>query len=139
MSARRGHRTVRRALMAVLVGTAAGGAVLASAASLGVNGRTLGAGRTVVASCDTNGVNLFYNTTFHAPSGSYRIASVTVRNISGACIGARMSLTLRDSANAALGSGTVFPLVPVGGNATVTMTPQPAASAVTGAAVVIAR
>lgn len=51
-------RNSRRAIVASLLGLTVGGGVLASAASLGVTGGTLGAGTVIIASCDLDGVAL---------------------------------------------------------------------------------
>lgn len=140
-------RSSRRALVASLVGLAVGGGVLASAASLPVNGNTLGAGTTVIASCDTDGVALKYGHTYvvndGAPTpaviGAYRTSSVIVSGIASACDGKAMSVTLKGAAGVSLGSGSV-PVIPTGGTATVTFPTSPFvdANAVIGAAVVIA-
>jgi hypothetical protein len=124
--------------MAALVGIAASCGVLASAASLGLNGRTLGAGTAVIASCDTNGVALTYVNAFHRATGQYRTTRVIVRNIAPACAGARLRITLRNAANAAIGTGTIASLG-AGPNANVLLTTPAPAAAVVGAAVVIAR
>lgn len=134
-------RSARRAVTALAIGVAATGAVLASAASLGVTGNTLGAGTSVIASCDTDGVSLAYTHSYDTATGTYRTSAVTVSNINNACNGLRLDLTLRDSTNASLGSGSITSLsLPLGTtSATVTLASPANANAIVGAAVVIAR
>ena len=142
-------RNSRRAIVASLLGLTVGGGVLASAASLGVTGNTLGAGTVVIASCDTDGVTLRYTHTYVAAvpainPGSYRTSGVTISGIAPACSGKALDITLKDSTGASLGSGNVAsivaPVLPATDSvATVTFTtPFADANAVVGAAVVIA-
>lgn len=138
--ARRLGRNTRRAVFATVVGIAATGGVLASAASLSVTGNTLGAGTTVIASCDTDGVALSYAHTYTASgtgAGTYRTSSVTVSGIAPACSGKRIDVTLRDSANVSLGSGNAT-IAAAATTATITFAATADATAVVGAAVVIA-
>lgn len=137
-------RNSRRAIVASLLGLTVGGGVLASAASLGVTGNTLGAGTTVIASCDADGVTLKYGHTYSAllplvpgVPGSYRTSSVIVSGIAAACAGKALDITLKDSAGLVLASGSVASIA--GTSATVTFAGTGAdAAAVVGAAVVIA-
>ena len=143
-------RNSRRAIVASLLGLTVGGGILASAASLGVTGNTLGAGTIVIASCDTDGVILKYGHTYVPTAvtpgnpGAYRTSSVTVSGINVACVGKALDITLKDTAGAALGSGTVAaivaaaPATTTNNTATVTFSTPLDATAVTGAAVVIA-
>lgn len=146
-------RTTRRALVASLLGLTVGGGVLASAASLSVTGNTLGAGTTVIASCDTDGVALKYGHTYvplaptpqtppQAP-GAYRTSSVTVSGINPACVGKNISITLKDSAGVQLGFALATAIPAVVATATepvvtVNFAAPLDATAVVGAAVVIA-
>lgn len=135
-------RNSRRAVVASLLGLCVGGGVLASAASLGITTSTLGAGTTIIASCDTDGVTLKYGHTYSATlpavnPGSYRTSSVIVGGIAAACAGKAMSVTLKDATGTALVSGTVSAVTSP--SSTVTFaTPFADAVAVVGAAVVIA-
>ena len=66
------RRSTRRRAAAVLFGLAAATAVGASAASLGgLESHELGADTGIVASCDTNGMDVRYRTGYHAPSDGY--------------------------------------------------------------------
>lgn len=128
----RRHRWARTlALFGALVVTCS----VAMAASLGgLSAQQLGANTTVVAPCDTNGVNLTYTTGYNATAGRYDVTSATVSGIAAACTGQNLALTLADSSFAALGSGTA---TVTGASHTVTFTPTVNAEAVVRAAVVI--
>jgi hypothetical protein len=129
------RRRRRGVLFALLIGLAAFGLVGAAAASLGgLGGQKLGADASVVASCDTDGVNLAYTNAYDPASGVYRVTGVTVSGIDAACAGETLSVTLKDSGGASLGtgSGTV-----AGASLAVTLAPTASANAVVGAAVVI--
>jgi hypothetical protein len=128
-------RVKKRAVLAVLVGVIAFGLAIASAASLGgINADQLGADETVVASCDTDGVDIAYATSYDVTAGAYVVDSVTVSAIAAACFGQDVSVTLTDGI-AALDNGTV--VVP-GTSATINLAGTPLASVVTGVAVLIA-
>ena len=144
-------RNSRRAIVASLLGLTVGGGVLASAASLGVTGNTLGAGTVVIASCDTN-VILKYGHTYSAAlpiapgnPGSYRTTTVTISGINDTCVGKSLDITLKDSTGASLATGSVAaivaaaPATTTNNTALVTLSGSGAdANAVVGAAVVIA-
>ena len=79
----------------MLLGLVAATAVGASAASLGgLDSNELGADTGVVASCDTNGMDVRYRTRYHAPSDGYRVQRVIFRFVSEACDGLPYQLTL---------------------------------------------
>jgi hypothetical protein len=80
---------------AVLLGLAAATAVGASAASLGgLDSDDLGADSGIVASCDTNGMDVRYVDRFHTPSNGYRVQQVVFRFVSAECDGMPYDLTL---------------------------------------------
>jgi hypothetical protein len=81
-------------------------------------------------------VTLAYTNTYDTSLGRYQTTSVLVSGINAACAGKGLALTLKDSAGASLGSGTVASIS--GTTATVTMGGTGAnANAVVGAAAVI--
>jgi hypothetical protein len=133
------RRRRRGILFALLIGLAAFGLVGAAAASLnGLGGQKLGADDTVVASCDTDGVNLAYTNAYDATTGIYRVTAVTISGINVACNTESMSVTLKDNTGASLGTGTAVVNVAGPGFAqTVAIAPTASAKAVVGAAVVI--
>lgn len=108
---------------------------LASAAAASLGGLTvdnLGADANVVAACDTDGVTVNFGVAYQG--GQYVVTDVTVGGIAAACAGQTLELTLFDSANTALGSGS---LTVAGASENVVIASQPSAQAVTGVAVVI--
>ena len=129
-------RRKRRFLLPILLGLIAFGAVLASAASLGgINNSDLGADADVVASCDTDGVDVDFVTSYDAVSGEYVVDSVDVSGIAAACNGQDISVTVSDGTGAALSSGSA---VVGGASQRVALAPSASAESVEGIAIVIA-
>lgn len=128
---------MKRNLIAVAVALVVFGGTFAFAASLGgVTTGTVGDSATVVASCDTDGVN----TSFSAPawdSGTkhYGVSVLSVSSINAACNGDTIDVTLTDTGGASLGeaTGTV-----AAGAASLTFSPSVASTSVAGIEVVIA-
>ena len=108
----------------------------ASAASLGgITSPSLGADTGTVSSCDTDGVTLAYTNTYDSTLGRYQTTVVAESGINTACSTKTLSITLKDSSNVSLGSGSA---TVSGGAASVTLSGSGAnAAAVTGAAVII--
>jgi hypothetical protein len=77
-----------------------------SATSLGGLGTAkLGADRGSVASCDKNGVSIFYGPiTFDSALNAFTMKTFSVRKIAGACRGRTLSVTFRDSSDGPLAS-----------------------------------
>jgi hypothetical protein len=98
---------MRRKLTAIVLAALVFSLIAASAASLGgIATAELGADATVVASCDTDGVTVAYNTSYTPGGpGKYEVTSVDVTDINGNCNGYSISVTLGDGTNA-LGSGS---------------------------------
>jgi hypothetical protein len=118
-------------LAVAAVAVAAFGA--ASAASLGgLSSAEIGSNNTVVAACDTTGVDLDYTTEYDATSGSYQVTEAVVSDIAVECDGQTLDLTLSGAAGASLVDGTVLVSGP---SETIPMVAS--AELVTGAAVVI--
>ncbi len=94
----------KRVLIAGIAGTAVFGAVVASAASLGtITTQSLGAANSVVASCDTDGVDLnFTGSNYTSPGPNYGTTTITVTNINTACNGKPIKVTLKNAANGSL-------------------------------------
>lgn len=126
-------------MFALALGIVGVGGVLASAASLNIANSTLGAGTTVIASCDTNGVSLVYTNTYVPSAGRYNTSAVTVNGLNNVCDTKRLDITLKQNTGAVLGSGSILSLsLPIGTtSATVTLSPAANANLVRGAAVVI--
>lgn len=113
---------VRRKITAVILAVLVFSLIAASAASLnGINTADLGADATVVAACDSDGVDVDYNWTYTpgAP-GFFDVDSVVVSAIEDpGCDNYDIYVELGDGTNV-LGSGQD---VVSGGSATVTITP----------------
>lgn len=125
----------RNKLAAAGLGLAAFGAVVASAASLGgLTSQSIGGDTAVVASCDSDGVSIAYDSTYSATLGAYEVSSVTVSGIDAACTGETIKVTVHDGSNVALGAGSI---AVAGTSQAVSISAGADTSAVTGTAVVI--
>ncbi|GIG24020.1 hypothetical protein [Cellulomonas denverensis] len=136
------RRTTRRKVVALTI-AALGitGLGLASAAQLNLTSGALGAGTTVVASCDTDGVAVKFADTFSTTAKGYAVTGITLSGVSTACAGQGVTVDLLDNdpAAAATSIGTVTATVPAGGGTvTIPVTASVKASDVKGVAVVIA-
>ena len=101
---------MKRLLLALLFGTCAYAIAFASAATIGtVTDAGVGSGNTVIASCDTDGVNTAYVYGYNAATPGYNVTNVNVTNINAACNGKNISVTVAksDGSTPATGTGTV--------------------------------
>jgi len=122
-----GSRDVPRLLLALTAGGAAFGVVFAVATSLPVAGISLSAGSAPIATCATGGITVTY-TTGSDPVAGYTVTGATVANLSTACAGKQVRLTLADAASNSVavagpvtvpgGGGSVS--LPIGGTIAVT-------------------
>jgi hypothetical protein len=122
------------AIALAVVGVA--GLSLASAAQLTVNSASLGAGTSVVASCEGAGtISVTYTNVYSA--GAYNTSAVQLSGIAAACNGLKYQVQVQGTGGAALGAEATGTLPASGTTATVTLAvPQPAAS-ILGVSVVI--
>lgn len=126
---------MKRFLVPVLAGFLAFSAVVASAATLGgLNSEALGSGDTVVVACDADGVDLAYTTSYNGAQGTYVVTAATVSDISAACVGQDLSLTVADASGATLGTGSV---VVAATSETVTFAAPVSATALEAASVLV--
>jgi ABC-type transporter MlaC component len=89
---------MKRTLIALAAGIVVTGGVFASAASLGgVTSTDLGSSATVVASCDTDGVDLDYRTGYDSKSGTYLVDTVTIDGIDASCKGQQIEVSLKNA------------------------------------------
>ena len=125
-----------RKALAIVLPTALFGVAAAAAASLGgVTSPSIGADVVTVASCDTDGVTLAYTNGYDATLGRYQTTSVAVSGINVACNTKTISVTLKDSGNVSLASGSS---AVAAGAASITLSGSGAnANAVVSAAVLI--
>ena len=125
----------RRRVLAVALGTAVFGVVVASAASLGaITTNQLAAGTQLIAGCDSTGVSVAYTSSYSVPLSAYVVTTVTVSAIDAACVGATMSVTLQGAAGADIGGGSA---TVAGASQAVTVSPTPPAADVVGVAIAI--
>ncbi|MBD7996574.1 hypothetical protein H9639_14845 [Arthrobacter sp. Sa2CUA1] len=133
----RKNRNVRKTAAIALAAAGAAGLSLAAAAQLNLGTGSLGAGTTVVASCQDEGtpIGVNFETSFApGPDAGYKASSLNLTSISSACQGLKYKVTLSDADGTALGAeatGTVS-----GTSVTVPLTDVPA-SEVSNVAVVI--
>ena len=126
----------KQLLLALGAGGAATAAVVASAASLGtVDSTDLGAGTSVVSSCDDDGIDVSYTTAFSG--GAYKVATVRLDGVDDACAGQGVKVTLYDDSGDSVGSGALTSSAFAGNTADVTISGTASAEAVEGVAVVI--
>jgi hypothetical protein len=128
--------STRKRLTIALGGAAALGLAVASAASLGpLSSKSLGAGDTIVQSCDKDGLAVDYTNAYDNATGKYRTTAVTITGLADECDGLNIAVTLRDANKVAVASGTAT-ASKASPTQAVTVTPV-AAETVAGAAVVI--
>ena len=122
----------KRLLAGIAAAGIIGGGVYGFAASLGtVDSDNLGAGNSIVASCDTDGITVDYTTSY--ATGTYNVDSVTLGGVAANCEGETIKVTLTNG-TAALTSGTK--VAGASGTETITVAPFDA-SQLAGAHVVI--
>jgi hypothetical protein len=100
---------VKRLLLATFVGGLVYSIAFASAASIGtVSDAGVGAGKAVVAACDSDGVNSAYTTAYTTNVG-YTVTTVNVTGIATGCNGKAIQVTVAqtDGTVPASGAGTV--------------------------------
>lgn len=113
---------MRKKLTAVILAVLVFSLIAASAASLGgIRTDQLGADVEVVASCDTDGVDVAFNTTYvPGTPGTYEVSSVDLGDVNQACDAQTIEVTLADSGGADLGVGTATADTSGGANVTFT-------------------
>ena len=94
MSATRRPTTRRKVVALTVAALGIAGLGLASAAQLNVTATQLGAGTSVVASCDTDGVKVAFANGFDVAAKGYAVKQVTVSGISENCANQKLDLTL---------------------------------------------
>ena len=128
------------ALALAFVGVA--GLSIASAAQLNLGTGSLGAGTTVIASCQptATAIKVGFNNAFTAGTasvpGEYKTTSVVLKDVDVACKDLNYKVTLTNAAGAVIGTESSGTLTTVG-TVTIAVAPSVSATAVTGVAVVI--
>ena len=124
------------AIALAIVGVA--GLTLASAAQLTVNSSSLGAGASVVASCDTDGITVGYSTTYNTTNHVYDINGLNLSGVNTACNNLKYSVQLTQGGITVNGVTTPVTTLTTPGAGTATIAvPATDASIVTGVAIVI--
>lgn len=91
----------KKLALGIAAGVSAFAAVTASASSLGgVTTQQLGTSADVVASCDTDGVEVAYTTAF--AGGEYGVTEAKLSGIDAKCAGQTVTVTLFDKADKSL-------------------------------------
>jgi hypothetical protein len=97
----------RKLALAVLASITIAGIAGASASSLGgINTAGIGADTTVTASCDIDGVNTSYGTSYNATTGGFDVSSVTFSGVATACNGKTATVVLADATKVSLANGS---------------------------------
>jgi hypothetical protein len=97
----------KRITLSIAAGFIVFGGVYAMASSMGVTSvGQVGAGSSSVSACDGDGVSTSYTTTWDTTDKRFEIASVTVSGIANACDDLPIAVSLTDSSDVQLGSGS---------------------------------
>lgn len=98
---------MKKIILAAAAGLTAVGAVSASAATLGgINADSLGVDDSVIAACDTDGIDVAYTLTYSAAALTYNVDDVILSDVAVACDGLDYSITLAGTGGISLGSAT---------------------------------
>lgn len=124
-------RRTSAALGLAVLGVA--GLTLASAAQLNVSSASLGAGQSVVASCDDDGITVGFQSGY--TSAGYVTTGVVLSDVAEACAGQQVRVTLAGANGAALGAELTA--TAVAGTTTVPVASPVSAALVENVAVVI--
>jgi len=125
------------AIALAVVGVA--GLSLASAAQLTINNSSLGAGTSVVASCQPGApaISVTYTNVYSASTGVYNTSAVQLSGIAAACNGLKYQVQVQGTGGAALGAEATGTLPASGTTATVTLAVAQPAASILGISVVI--
>jgi hypothetical protein len=100
---------MKRALVALGVGSVIFASVYGLAASLSVSSSSLGAGNASVAACQSTTLTSSYATAYNASTPGYNVGVVTVNGLdttAGHCASKAFKITLVNSSNTSLGEVT---------------------------------
>src|SRR2546423_14406041 len=98
--------SLKRPLVALLVGVVIFSAIYGLAASLGVSSSSLGAGNSSVAACQGGTLTPSYATSYDSTIPGYKVGVVTVSGLASTCYSKSFRVTLANSANTSLGEVT---------------------------------
>jgi hypothetical protein len=129
---------MKRILGAIAAGAVAFSGIYALAASLNVSSNTLGAGTSVVASCQSATLTATYTPEAWSTSGGYTVSTVTVTGLASSCYTLPYRVTLYSGSSSPYTSlGEATGTTPGSGNSFAASFSALSANAVTGVAVVI--
>ena len=129
----------KRTLFAAVASMMVFGSVYAFAASLSsVTTAKVGAATSALASCDTDGVSTSYTSAWDTTDKRYEITAVTVSAISDTCDGQTAYVSVNDSTNVSLSTGSTAIPTAVGTSVTVTLGVAVSAEAASNVHVLIA-
>jgi hypothetical protein len=128
----------RKITVALLAGVSIAGLAGASAASLGtLTSSQIGTGNAVVASCDQDGMDITYATTYN-PSVGFVVTGLNFANVNSACNGQNASIVLKGALNATLGTQNAGAITVASNSFTVPLTTAVSAELLQGVSVIIA-
>jgi hypothetical protein len=99
---------IRNKGLAVLAGVGVAGLVGAAAASLDLTTSSLGADAQVVASCDTDGIDVNWGTGFNSLAQRFDLQSVELSGVAAACDGLDLEIVITDAADVTIATFTGF-------------------------------
>jgi hypothetical protein len=128
---------MNKKVLAACGGLAAFGVLTAAAASLGgLTSSSLGSDQTVVASCDTDGMQLTYTNNYNTGTNAYTTTAVVVTGVNPGCTGKTARLSL-ENGTTLIGEYTQNPVVVSANTMTIAVTGTVNASSITSAALLI--
>jgi hypothetical protein len=90
---------IRNKGLAVLAGVGVAGLVGAAAASLDLTTSSLGADAQVVASCDTDGIDVNWITGYNATAQRFDLEDIELSGVAAACDGLDLEIVITDAAD----------------------------------------
>ena len=97
---------MKRAIVALLIGAAVFGGIYGLAASLNVSSKSLGAGNTSVAACQSATLTASYATTYDSTIPGYKVGVVTVSGLQSTCYAMAFKVSLTGASNVQLNEVT---------------------------------
>ena len=129
----------RKVVIAGVASVLVAGMAGASAASLGVfTGNSLGSGDAIVASCDTNGIDVGYSTAYSTSALTSEVTAVNFGSVEPGCTNKIATVTLRDGTGAVLASESTTLNLGAGTSFSINIPAGVSAAAVEGMSLVIA-
>jgi hypothetical protein len=125
---------IRNKGLAVLAGVGVAGLVGAAAASLDLTTSSLGADAQVVASCDTDGIDVNWVTGYNALEQRFDLEDVELTGVAAACDGLDLEIVITDDADLSIAT---FSGAATTGTTTAALSAPVDAELVEGIAVVI--